>query len=152
MCGLVLAWLLAPAGGLGLVAEATAQTRVRVEFTSEGDCRVSSTGPGFRGNVTYPRRTDARRCAIPAGARGEPVVLEVVLPAGTPRPAGEFPRMSWREVDGGWIGTAHLLAPPAFVRIPEGDDPSARLARVLDVAALVAAAIAILWSLAHGRA
>ncbi len=142
---------------MGLAPAAVAATSVRVEFTSDGRCQIRGSGPSFRADLSYPRRTAELKCALPGGAPGEPVVLEVVLPAAVrpsshPRPVGEFPRLEWRQQQGGWIGDATLPAMPAFVRVPADTGLTARLTRRLDAAALLAAAIAIVWSLARGRA
>ena len=66
---------------MGLAPAAVAATSVRVEFTSDGRCQIRGSGPSFRADLSYPRRTAELKCALPGGAPGEPVVLEVVLPA-----------------------------------------------------------------------
>jgi hypothetical protein len=136
---------------LAVAAAAGAQTRIRVEFTAAGECAVTTRGPGGHANVRYPRRTAEMKCVVPTTLKPGAVDLEVVLPPGAPRPAGEFPRLDWAESDGRWVGTASLPAPPAFVRIP---DPvtGGRLAHWLDLLVLAGAGIGAVWAVARGRA
>jgi hypothetical protein len=130
------------------------QTRVRVEFSPNGDCIVTASGPHGRANVTYPRRTAELRCAVPALSQTpgpEGVMLEVALPPGLGRPSGEFPRLEWRERDGRWVGAAALDGSPAFVRIPPPSGPGRSRGRMLDVIMLAATVLAVAWSVVRGR-
>jgi hypothetical protein len=90
------------------------------------------------------------RCAVTAVGGSEPVDLEIVAPPGAGRPASSFPRASWSEEQGRWIGRARLPSPPSFVRIvPSGSSRETWL----DIAVLAAAAVAMMWSLTiAGRA
>lgn len=138
--------------GLGAPAAADALVTLRVEFTEAGDCLISGAGAASRSHLRYPRRSSDLRCTIPAPAGSQAVSLEVVLPGATPRPSGEFPRLAWRAEGGRWIGTAELPATPAFVRVPAPGSHESALARLLDLLVVAAAALAIGWSLWHGRA
>lgn len=127
--------------------------RIRVDFGAGGVCDVSVDGPRGRAHVTYPRPTAEWRCAVPALA-GPPhsggAALEVRAPAGAPRPVGEFPRLRWERRGDRWVGTAHLSAPPAFVRLPPPGKRARAQAVALDAAVLVAALAAVLWALRRG--
>jgi hypothetical protein len=127
---------------------ATADTRLRVEFTDKGDCSVVTTGPVGRSAVRYPRQSAEWRCAVTSVGDAGAVDLEVVAPPGAGRPASSFPQLRWTEDNGRWMGRARVPSPPAFVRlVPAG---SAR-ERWLDVSVLLAAAAATIWSLAFAR-
>ncbi len=132
-----------------------AQTRVRVEFTAAGECIVSTASAVGRAKVKYARRTPEWRCEVTALAKppaGERFELEVVLPEGSARPSGEFPRLSWSERDGRWTGVASLPAPPAFVRLPAAGQGLDRWrSQMLDVTVLAATILAIAWSVVRGR-
>jgi hypothetical protein len=134
-------------------ATALAETRIRVEFTLNDECAVSTTAGSGRASVTYPRRTTEMRCAVPtpADAASGDVVLEVVLPAGQGRPVDAFPRLEWAERDGRWIGTGRLDGAPAFVRIAPDWGLQRWRTRALDLTVLAATIIAIVWSIARGR-
>jgi hypothetical protein len=133
----------------GVIPEpATADTRLRVEFTDKGDCSVVTVGATGRSAVRYPRQAAEWRCAVTSVGGVGAVELEVVAPPGAERPASSFPQLKWTEVNGRWEGRARLPAPPSFVRlVPAG---SAR-ERWLDVSVLAAAAVATIWSLAFAR-
>ena len=125
-----------------------AETRLRVEFTDEGDCSVVTVGATGRSAVRYPRQSAEWRCAVTSVGGAGAIDLEVVAPPGTGRPASSFPQLKWTEDNGRWEGRARLPSPPSFVRlVPAG---SAR-ERWLDVSVLAAAAIATIWSLAFAR-
>jgi hypothetical protein len=104
--------------------------------------------------MTYPRRTTELRCAVTSLAQpssaGE-VELEVVLPPGQARPVDAFPRLEWAERDGRWHGTGRLDGVPAFVRIAPDWGFHRWRARALDAAVVLAAGLAIAWSVARGR-
>jgi hypothetical protein len=127
-----------------------AQTRLRVELTDQGDCSVTTNSAAGRSHVRYPRQRADWRCAVTAVDGSDPVELEIVAPPGSGRPASSFPRATWTEERGRWIGRARLPSPPSFVRVV----PSASSREAwLDVAVLAAAAAAMLWSLSiAGRA
>jgi hypothetical protein len=127
-----------------------AQTRLRVELTDQGDCSVTTNSAAGRSHVRYPRQRADWRCAVTAVGGSEAVDLEIVAPPGAGRPAASFPRATWSEEQGRWIGRARLPSPPSVVRIvPSGSSREAWL----DVAVLAAAAAAMMWSLAiAGRA
>jgi hypothetical protein len=132
-----------------------ARTRVRVEFTAAGECVVSTESAAGRAKVKYARRTPELRCEVTALAKppaGENFELEVVLPAGSARPSGEFPRLRWDERDGRWTGVTRLPAPPAFVRLPPERGSGAWRARALDMTVLAATVLAVVWSVVRGRA
>lgn len=131
-----------------------AQTHIRVEFTPDGECAVSMTAGSGHASVTYPRRTTEMRCAVPTPAKAASgdVVLEVVLPAGRGRPVDAFPRLEWAERDGHWIGTGRLDGAPAFVRIAPDWGLQRWRSMALDLTVLAATIIAIVWSIARGRA
>ncbi len=131
------------------------QTRVRVEFTAAGECVISTESAAGRAKVKYARRTPELRCEVTALAKppaGESFELEVVLPAGSARPSGEFPRLRWDERDGRWTGVTRLPAPPAFVRLPPERGSGAWRARALDMTVLAATVLAVVWSVVRGRA
>jgi hypothetical protein len=127
---------------------ATADSRLRVEFTDTGDCSVVTTGPVGRSAVRYPRQSAEWRCAVTSVGDAGAVDLEVVAPPGAGRPASSFPQLTWAEENGRWIGRSRVPSPPAFVRlVPAGSGRE----RWLDLSVLVAAAAATLWSLAFAR-
>lgn len=133
---------------------ASAQTRIRVEFAPDDECVVSTSDAGGRANVTYPRRTTELRCAVPSLAQassGGEVELEVVLPPGHARPVDAFPRLEWAEHDGRWQGTGRLDGVPAFVRIAPDWGFHRWRTQVLDAAVILAAGLAIAWSVVRGR-
>ena len=134
----------------------SAQTRLRVEFTSDRGCVVSTSGTAGRASVKYPRRTPDRRCAVPALSRApgsEGVEIEAILPAGEPRPVDEFPRMdAWALRDEHWVGTARVDGLPAFVRVPPATSFRQWRVRALDGGVLLAVALGIAWSIVRGRA
>jgi hypothetical protein len=135
-----------------LAAAPAAEQRIRVEFTADGRCRVTSRGPASRADIDYARRTTDFRCAIVGPPRGEGVTLDVVLPAGvTPSDSGAFPRLAWSRADDRWTGSARLPGAPAFVRVPRDSERGAAFARLLDALALAVTAVALAWSLAYGR-
>jgi hypothetical protein len=128
----------------------SADTRLRVELTDRGDCSVTTNSAAGRSHVRYPRQRADWRCAVTAVGGSEPIDLEIVAPPGAGRPASSFPRATWTEEQGRWIGRARLPSPPSFVRlVPSGSSREAWL----DVAVLAAAAAAMMWSLSiAGRA
>jgi hypothetical protein len=126
----------------------SAETRLRVEFTDQGDCSVTTSGPMGRSAVRYPRQSADWRCAVTSVSGAGAVALEVVAPPGADRPAVSFPQLMWREEGGRWVGRNELPALPAFVRlVPAGSAHE----RWLDITVLAAAAAATLWSLAVAR-
>jgi hypothetical protein len=135
---------------LGSTVHLHADTRLRVELTDQGDCSVTTNSAAGRSHVRYPRQRADWRCAVTAVGGSEPVDLEIVAPPGAGRPASSFPRATWSEEQGRWIGRARLPSPPSFVRIvPSGSSREAWL----DIAVLAAAAAAMMWSLSiAGRA
>ncbi len=138
-----------------LALPVSAETRLRVEFTSDGGCVVSISGAGGRASVKYPRRTPDRRCAVPSLSRApgaEGVAIEVILPAGEARPVDEFPRMdAWTMRAGQWVGTAQVDGLPAFVRVPPATALRLWRVRALDGGVLLAVALGIAWSVVRGR-
>jgi hypothetical protein len=125
-----------------------AETRLRVEFTDQGDCSVTTSGPMGRSAVRYARQSADWRCAVTSVGGAGAVALEVVAPPGADRPAVSFPQLMWREEGGRWVGRNELPALPAFVRlVPAGSAHE----RWLDITVLAAAAAATLWSLAVAR-
>lgn len=103
-------------------AAGAAEIGLTVEFLADGRCSVNAAGPGFHAGMAYlpspaAPMASGRRCVVPSAPRGVPVRLTVRLPSGAARPDDEFPRVSWREQDGRWIGTASLPAAPAFVSV-----------------------------------
>jgi hypothetical protein len=125
-----------------------ADTRLRVEFTDQGDCSVTTSGPTGRSAVRYPPHSADWRCAVTTVRDAGPIDLEVVAPPGVERPSSSFPQLSWRDEDGRWIGRSRLPAPPSFVRLtPAGSSRE----RWLDASLVAAAAVAMLWSLAVAR-
>lgn len=133
---------------LGAASPSRADTRVRVEFTDRGECSVTANGPASRSHVRYPRVTPEWRCAVPGLRDAGSVDLEVLAPPGADRPAASFPRLRWEPHGDRWVGRARLPSAPAFVRLaPAGS----RGSRWLDLSVVLAAAAAIVWSLAIGR-
>ncbi len=106
--------------------------RVEVEFLADGRCAVSGVGEGFHASMTYLPSPAVRpaaelRCTVPSAPRGRPVALRVVLPPGVQPFGDDFPRLSWSQQDGRWVGAALLPASPAFVSVPQpGAAPPAR--------------------------
>jgi hypothetical protein len=136
------------AGICFLPLAASADTRLHVEFTDQGDCRVTTTGPAGRSAVRYPRQSAEWRCAVTTVRDAGPVDLEVAAPSGAERPSSSFPQLSWSDEGGRWIGRARLPSAPSFVRLaPAGTSRE----RWLDASVLAAAAVAMLWSLAVAR-
>jgi hypothetical protein len=93
--------------------------RIDVEFRADGRCAVAATGEGVHAALTYaPWSSSGPRCAVPPIPKGRTVELTVRVPAAAVPSDSAFPRLSWRQADNGWIGTATLPAAPAFVRVP----------------------------------
>ena len=127
---------------------------VTIEFRDGGRCTVTMHDESSRSDrvvdVPVPPSPSEYRCAIGSPPRGYPIDLTVMLPQGE-RPVGaEFPRLTWTDRGGHWIGTASLPAAPSFVRVPRGGSAAPRRARLLDWAALAATAIAIAWTIKRG--
>ena len=61
---------------------ARAQTSVRVEFTSAGECAVTAQGPTGRAGMKSPLRGAELKCLIPLPRDAGAVELEVVMPSG----------------------------------------------------------------------
>jgi hypothetical protein len=127
---------------------------VKVDFRDGGRCTVIAHDENPRSDrvidVPGPAAPFEYRCAVAAQPRGRPIELSVLLPPGAVPAGAEFPRLSWAERDGRWIGTASLPAAPAFVRVPTIGSAAPRRARLLDWAALAATAIAIAWTIRFG--
>lgn len=120
--GFVVALLMAVA--VARAAAAAAPIRIDIAFLDDGRCSVVAEGDGFRANLTYlpsPALSSASglRCTIPASPKGRPVELTVRLPRGVASAGSDFPRLTWSERDGVWVGTASLPAAPAFVSVPQ---------------------------------
>lgn len=151
------------------IEQPTGRTIVTVRFQTARSCDVSVDGPPSRpgsvrlqpdpGSVRLQRDPGSVRlqpdagvnfeCDVPAVAPGAGVDLVVILPSGAARPTAVFPRLDWTERGGRWTGTASLPAAPAFVRVAGPTDSLARRARWLDVFALAATALAILWTILY---
>ena len=140
-----------------LVAAAPARAvDLTVEFAAGGRCTVTTTGDRSRSvrvvDVPQPVVPASEyRCDVSPGPQGRPIQLVVVLPPGDTPAGADFPRLAWTEQDGRWLGSATLPAPPSFVRVAKKGSAAARRARLLDVAALAATAIAIGWTIARLR-
>jgi len=131
---------------------AWAQTQLRVEFTTPGECLVTTAGSVARVAVRVGPSPAERRCPIPPLAKPDAVTLDVVLPRAERRPGDEFPRLAWTERDGRWVGTARLPAPPAFVRLTRDTGGAIEGPRRLDFLTILAALAAGLWAVRKGRA
>jgi len=145
MAGVLLPSLLVVSG------TAWAQTTIRVEFTVDGDCEVTTRGPSGRASVRHRRAGPDLRCAVPSLTDPGAVVLTVALPPGEVRPTGEFPRLEWAQDRDQWVGVAAMPGPPAFVYVPS-DTSGRRRARWLDLMVLAGAGLGGAWSVAKGRA
>jgi hypothetical protein len=114
--------------GPTIVRGATAApVHVAVEFLPDGRCSIREVGNGFRADLTYlPPASSSPdlRCTIPSPPKGYEVDLVVRLPPDLQPGAGEFPRLTWREEDGRWSGSAALPAAPAFVHVPQRFPPA----------------------------
>lgn len=104
----------------GAPADPAKPATVTIEFLADGRCHVSAEGPGFRSNATYTPKAPAAaagdlRCAMPPVPQGQAVSLTVVVPEGTPRPAGSEPALDWQSSDGRWSGTGRLTEWPDVV-------------------------------------
>jgi len=95
--------------------------RVDVTFLADGRCLVRSSGA----QAAQAPSGGGYRCPLPGGGleRGA-IELRVALPTGVD-PADTFPQLAWQRVDGQWIGTAALVAPPAFVHVSRPSTPPA---------------------------
>jgi hypothetical protein len=130
---------------------AGAPVRVRVEFTGDRGCAIDASGVDFHGKLSYARPSPEMRCIVPAIPKEREVDLEVLMPAGMAPGGTEFPRLTWQRRSTQWIGTAHLPAAPAFVRVDPAGSPGAGLSRRLDAMALSLTALGALLSLLLGR-
>jgi hypothetical protein len=127
---------------------------VKVDFREGGRCTVIAHDESPRSDrvvdVPGPSVHFEYRCAVFAQPRGRPIELAVLMPPGETPAGAEFPRLTWTDRDGRWVGTASLPAAPAFVRVPTRGSSAPRRARLLDWAALTATAIAIAWTIKFG--
>jgi hypothetical protein len=128
---------------------------VKIEFRDGGRCTVTMHDESSRServaDVPGPASSPSEyRCAIGSPPRGHPIDLSVILPQGEGPVGAEFPRLTWAERGGHWIGTASLPAAPSFVRVPKSGSAAPRRARLLDWAALAATAIAVAWTIKFG--
>ncbi|MGE5244866.1 MAG: hypothetical protein ACM3SQ_11620 [Betaproteobacteria bacterium] len=109
---------------MSVVIASAASVRLAVDFLADGRCAVSAVGDGFHASMTYLPSPAAPaselRCTVPSAPQGRPVELVVRLAPGVAPPDDEFPRLSWSERQGQWIGTASLPAAPAFVSLSRG--------------------------------
>src|SRR5206468_7499272 len=102
-------------GALIVAASTDDQVAMRVEFLANGQCMSSITGSDFPSASLSAAQTPSAsrseyRCPVSWRSHGQSVALAVLLPAGESPAGADFPRLTWTEHDGRWIGTAALPA------------------------------------------
>ncbi len=155
--GLMLLGAREAAGLSGIGADVSPQARasITVRVHRDGTCEAAVNGAERAAQARNPDR-GARQaaptdfvCALPAVRAGSGVDLVVALPPGVEPSGADFPRLTWREDGGVWIGAAALPAAPAFVRVAGPDSRLPRRARWLDAIALAATVLAILVTILY---
>jgi hypothetical protein len=103
---------------------------VTVRFEAGGSCSVAIAGTAALRSSRPDQPALAPGagfdCPIPPIPAGPAVNVIVLLPDGRLPSSAEFPRLSWQQRDGRWVGTTTLPAAPAFVRVPQAGDSSVR--------------------------
>jgi hypothetical protein len=144
----------AAGGALSFAAAADERVTMRVEFLANGQCMSSMTGSDFPGASLSAAQAPIAlrseyRCPVSWRSHGQAVTLTVLLPAGEAPAGADFPRLMWITENGRWVGAAKLPSGPAFVRVARAGSPAVTRARLLDCTALIATAIAIVWTIVY---
>src|SRR5919198_2361720 len=81
-----------------------------IEFRPGGRCTVTTAGESPRRirvvDVPAPAPPPSEyRCAISPRPQGQSIRLVVTLPQGDTAAGADFPRLTWTERDGRWVGS-----------------------------------------------
>lgn len=150
--------LVAAAGAALVVAAATSRSLAAPEeipldvvFLPSGGCEVAAGAgdPTFEPGVVPS--DDSFACRLPVLPAKTPVRLTVTLPAGSRPGESTFPRLTWHAQSGVWRGRATLPSSPTLVKVPIEGGAADRGGRLLDVATLAGAILAVAWTLVRGK-